>query len=658
VVTALLVALLTGAGARRLAALHAGTAADPGDEATALERAAAAFAALLPLALGAQLLVRGERLLDPEPGVRAGLALAIALVALPAAAAAALALLAARHGLRPALVAGGAAVVLAPGFNVAATLALVALAAGGYLARPPAAARDGGRSPSAEPSGDRERAPAAARSRGAARSPGARGGGDRARSPGRWLAAGLALAAIVAPFAWAPRAAAVAAAGAAIVSGRPAAVGLGAAGAIGLAIGAPLAGWSGAAAALAWVAILLPALPWAVWAVAAAPSGGWRRAAQLAAGAALALAAARSVSGPAALAAPVALLALLVPGASIGPSPGSRGAGKRFIGPPPHSPDPSVKVAGSIERGPARSRPGEQPERAEGNPYPGAGRRWRFAAGWEALAVAQGVWSAALALGVALLAAYPWLRREAATGALGLVGLEPGWGAAPALAAAVVVPAAATALARAMGERMPWRRAVSGSPAAEGSTGWTGPGLDGRPGRPGLAARPAVWAGALVAVAVALAPSGGGRTVVRREVAVLDRARPRLAVALDGAPVSAVAVESNLAHAAALQAGTRAATVRLLGGGERRSEWTLTVGRDTGEWAARRPDVAAGAALAAPPAWLSWVALDRGRAVFGQRYRGRFSTGAPVAAERLEVERDPDLPAAVTIALYRLETAR
>jgi hypothetical protein len=86
----------------------------------------------IPLALGVQGLLRGDLLLAPPTPLR----LAVALVALPVVGGAALAMLARNRGVALALIAGGTAVALAPGFNVAATLGLVALTAGDWLARP------------------------------------------------------------------------------------------------------------------------------------------------------------------------------------------------------------------------------------------------------------------------------------------------------------------------------------------------------------------------------------------------------------------------------------------------------------------------------------------------------------------------------------------
>jgi hypothetical protein len=84
----------------------------------------------IPLALGLQVLLRGELLFQPALAVRT----AVALVVLPVVGGLAVSMLARRHGMALALIAGGTAVALAPGFNVASTLALIALAAGDLLA--------------------------------------------------------------------------------------------------------------------------------------------------------------------------------------------------------------------------------------------------------------------------------------------------------------------------------------------------------------------------------------------------------------------------------------------------------------------------------------------------------------------------------------------
>jgi len=85
----------------------------------------------LPLALGVQVLLRGNLLFHPQANVRT----LVALLALPAAGAVAASMLARRHGGGPALLAAGTALLLAPGWNVLATLGLLALVAGDQLDR-------------------------------------------------------------------------------------------------------------------------------------------------------------------------------------------------------------------------------------------------------------------------------------------------------------------------------------------------------------------------------------------------------------------------------------------------------------------------------------------------------------------------------------------
>jgi len=88
------------------------------------------FQVLIPFALALQFLLRAELLFAPALSFRT----LVALIALPVAGAAAVAVLARRHGAPFALLAGATAILLAPGFTVASTLALIALAAGDLLA--------------------------------------------------------------------------------------------------------------------------------------------------------------------------------------------------------------------------------------------------------------------------------------------------------------------------------------------------------------------------------------------------------------------------------------------------------------------------------------------------------------------------------------------
>jgi hypothetical protein len=121
-------------------------------------------------------------------------------------------------------------------------------------------------------------------------------------------------------------------------------------------------------------------------------------------------------------------------------------------------------------------------------------------------------------------------------------------------------------------------------------------------------------------------------------------------------PLSGLAVESVLNNSTDLPSGTPVATVRLSGGPGEDVAWTLRAGCETGEWAARRPDVArAMAASGAPvaPPWMGWVAGS----FFGERYRAVFRLPRPPARSfgRLRIERLPGLPPDVEITVQQLE---
>ncbi len=123
-VVLVLVAALAVAAGRRIAASAASPTSATSPQGPAL---------FIPLALALQFLLRGELLFASALSLRT----VAALVALPVAGGLAVSLLARRHGTALALLAGGTAIALAPGFNVACTLALLALAAGDVLARAP-----------------------------------------------------------------------------------------------------------------------------------------------------------------------------------------------------------------------------------------------------------------------------------------------------------------------------------------------------------------------------------------------------------------------------------------------------------------------------------------------------------------------------------------
>ena len=84
----------------------------------------------IPMALGLQLMLRGDLLLAPLLDART----LVSLLLLPAAAGWSVCALAARFGVARALLAGGLAVVLAPGWTMTSTLAVAALATGSVIA--------------------------------------------------------------------------------------------------------------------------------------------------------------------------------------------------------------------------------------------------------------------------------------------------------------------------------------------------------------------------------------------------------------------------------------------------------------------------------------------------------------------------------------------
>jgi hypothetical protein len=577
-VMALLIATLAVAAGRRLRRL-----ANPAEDAASVGRAR--LAAAVALCFGCQVLLRGELLFAPGRAARPW----VALLVLPVAAGAALALLWRRHGMLPALAAATAAAVLAPGWTVASTLALVALAGGDSLSRTGASATGGRRrfgrvlggadsretdscevdTGAVTPSGTRPlgRTPAAVM---AARSfwP------DGAR-----LAAGVA--ALLLPVAWEPRAgwgtalaglalwrpglaAGVALPLAALTRGA-ALAGLGLPGAL-----AAHASWREGWTGIAWLVMLVPA------ALTAARRP--RSRALLAAAALLALAT-PWLPDRSALAAPIALGALALPAAGA-------------------------------------------------------------AAGLAA------VWSAAVLLGTTLLASYPWLRQDSPGDALALLG----GGAGPRLAAAIGGAALLVAGAVELILRRP-----AGAPEPTGSgSDRSIPATPARPQAPARAARIAAMVGGAALFAALVGPqlaSPGMALLAGGDAVLLDRAHPLWQIDLAPRESRGLVLQTNLIHSAGLGPGTPVARVRLLGTGAPPLELQLRAGDDTGEWAARRPDVAATARLRAPRPWLAWVAGG----FFGQRYRTRLPLPPAGSFARLEIDLAAGLPPETGLAIYQVE---
>jgi hypothetical protein len=166
-------------------------------------------------------------------------------------------------------------------------------------------------------------------------------------------------------------------------------------------------------------------------------------------------------------------------------------------------------------------------------------------------------------------------------------------------------------------------------------------------------------AGILLFLALlARVPPPGVRLLRPEQALRLDAASPVWEAALPAGAVSSLAIESVLTNSSDLPAETPIATITLFYkvGPTREITRTLRAGRETGEWAARRPDVARAAAVAAkpvPPPWLGWVAGS----FFGQRYRAGV-TFPPGDFQRLRIERSPGLPGDLEIAVQQIEMGR
>jgi hypothetical protein len=233
------------------------------------------------------------------------------------------------------------------------------------------------------------------------------------------------------------------------------------------------------------------------------------------------------------------------------------------------------------------------------------------------------VWSAALLGGTALLASYPWLRQDPLGEALALLGVGPG----PLLAAAI--SGSALLLGTAAGLALRLRPAGSPARAAGGAAG--------------AALFAALVLPQLVWPGVALLTAG---STVR-----IDRANPSWHTDLGPLQARGLVLQTSLFNAAGLEPGTPVARVRLLGSGSAAVELLVRAGQDTGEWAARRPDLAATARLHAPRPWLAWVAGD----FFGQRYRARLPLPRPGTFARLQIDLEASLPADTGLALHQVE---
>lgn len=239
-------------------------------------------------------------------------------------------------------------------------------------------------------------------------------------------------------------------------------------------------------------------------------------------------------------------------------------------------------------------------------------------AGWTA--AAGRFWAAAVLAGVTLLAGYPWLRADPLAAALSWVGLAPG-------SARALVPALAVILLWGLEEIARRSRALAFVPRL-----------------PALGAVAALVFPALVLhlpkPRVALLPPSSEVRLTAEQ----PHREAALPAALARSGARALIVGSSLTNGAALPAGTPVATIVCDGETPR----VLRAGVETGEWAARRPDVAARGTPLAPSAWISSI----GDGFFTQRYRARL---AFPCRGTLQVERSAGLPREVEIVLHVVE---
>lgn len=208
----------------------------------------------------------------------------------------------------------------------------------------------------------------------------------------------------------------------------------------------------------------------------------------------------------------------------------------------------------------------------------------------------------------------------------------------------VVALAAALALA-AGGPTAPWRRRCAGGLVVAALAGLLAGALPWR--------REPPLARALAALAqrpfgVALDAGSAAVLLTKRQPALERTATVERAIALR--------VDSWLNQAVDLPCGTPVATLTGWSGGREVVRSELLVGRDTAEWAAERSDVASRLACRPPRPNLWWMPAS-GR-YFGVTYSTRRSLPRPMRIDQVRVERRPDLPADVQLAIFALQVER
>ena len=233
----------------------------------------------------------------------------------------------------------------------------------------------------------------------------------------------------------------------------------------------------------------------------------------------------------------------------------------------------------------------------------------------------QRIWTGPLAAGTVLLAAYPWLRTEPLSDTLRLFGVGGDWSSVLGVVVGFLVVAWLAEAAQAQRTR---------------------------------ALLPAGVALLALAIAALLQLPPAGVYSLTNAPVVLGSEQHELHRDLElDTRVGSMVIDSYLENSAQLATGTPFAEVTLETADGNHQRWLLRVGIESGEWAARREDVASQPGFEAPSPWLTWI--PSGSEIFAQRYRARWDLPEPAVTKRLTIARRPELPPELGIAIFHLE---
>jgi len=233
----------------------------------------------------------------------------------------------------------------------------------------------------------------------------------------------------------------------------------------------------------------------------------------------------------------------------------------------------------------------------------------------------QRIWTGTLVAGAILFAAYPWLRAEPLSDTLRLFGVRGDGSAVLGVVLGFLV------------------------------VGWLVNRAQTRGPRTQL---PAVVALTVLAFALLLQlpPANVYSLTDTPVVLTADSGEMARDLALE-TRVGSVVLDSYLQNSTRLDTGTPVAELSLETEDGSHLRWLLRVGIESGEWAARREDVATLAGFQAPSPWLTWI--PAGGEIFAQRYRCRWQLAVPAEATRLTITRRRELPPELGIAILHLE---